>query len=120
MITQTCRAIERLSKRNVNVFIYMTRNNFSRRSVNTEGPFIVKSRKTEKGQYIIYIIRMSYVYLLFLEDTHLAWRNPNFDLLASQNFPFFMRGNIGPAWYDTYTTIQNDGIFVMQQLQNVL
>lgn len=54
-----------------------------------------------------------------LEDTHLAWRDPNFDILASQSFPFFMPGNVGPAWYDTHTTVQNEGSFIMQQLQNV-
>ncbi|GJQ68944.1 hypothetical protein Trydic_g6130 [Trypoxylus dichotomus] len=76
--------------------------NFSRKSVNIEGPYkVVKSRKPEKK-----------------DNIHLAWRDPNFELLASPNFPFFMPGNVGPAWYDVYTTINNEEAFIMEEIDN--
>lgn len=31
-----------------------------------------------------------------------------------------MPGNVGPAWYDTYTTINNEGTFIMEEIDNVL
>ncbi|KRT82274.1 hypothetical protein AMK59_3785, partial [Oryctes borbonicus] len=34
------------------------------------------------------------------------------------NFPFFMPGNVGPAWYDVYTTINNEGAFTMEEIDN--
>ncbi|XP_022920704.1 cobalamin trafficking protein CblD-like [Onthophagus taurus] len=77
------------------------RREFSRKSVNAEGPFKVvnKSRKSQ-------------------DNTHLAWRDPNFELLASASFPFFMPGNVGPAWYDLYTTINNEGSFLMEEIED--
>lgn len=57
---------------------------------------------------------------LSIDNINLAWRDPNFELLATPDFPFFMRGNIGPAWYDTYTTINNEGAFIMEEIDNVM
>jgi len=47
------------------------------------------------------------------DDTNLAWRDPNIEILTSKCFPFFLPGNIGPAWYDTQTTIKSNANFIL-------
>lgn len=52
-------------------------------------------------------------------ESKLAWRDPNFELLASPSgFPFFLHGNVSPAWYDRNTTAQTDHLFVMEQIED--
>lgn len=37
--------------------------------------------------------------------------DPNVDMLVqSKGFPFFLPGNVGPAWQNKYTTVQNEKI----------
>ncbi|XP_060526709.1 cobalamin trafficking protein CblD [Cylas formicarius] len=49
---------------------------------------------------------------------NLVWRDPSFELLASNGFPLFLRGNIGLAWYDTQTTIKTHHEIVMEQIDD--
>ncbi|KAF2893645.1 hypothetical protein ILUMI_12528 [Ignelater luminosus] len=75
--------------------------NLSRRSNNVDSPYkVVKSRKTTK------------------DEGSLVWRDPNFEILASPSgFPFFLPGNVSPAWYDKRTTVQTDHSFIMEQIE---
>ena len=34
--------------------------------------------------------------------------SPNWELLAPRGYRFFLPGNTGPAWHDTYTTVHPD------------
>lgn len=53
------------------------------------------------------------------EDTnHLVWRDPSFELLTSNEFPLFLRGDIGLAWYDSQTTVKIQYELVMEQVLN--
>ncbi|KAL1506166.1 hypothetical protein ABEB36_005578 [Hypothenemus hampei] len=51
-------------------------------------------------------------------DSNLVWRDPSFELLASNGFPLFLRGNIGLAWYDTQTTIKTHHEIIMDQIED--
>ncbi|KAK4883681.1 hypothetical protein RN001_007000 [Aquatica leii] len=75
----------------------------SRRSNNVDSPYkVIKTKKTTK------------------DKSSLVWRDPNFELLASPSgFPFFLPGNISPAWYDKKTTVQTDNTLVMKQIDEV-
>ncbi|XP_023015362.1 cobalamin trafficking protein CblD [Leptinotarsa decemlineata] len=52
------------------------------------------------------------------DNSNLVWRDPNFELLASNGFPLFLRGNIGIAWYDSQTTIKTHHELIMEQLED--
>ncbi|KAJ8960515.1 hypothetical protein NQ318_013799 [Aromia moschata] len=69
-----------LSKHRLAQISYAARN-YSRKISSNEGSYKpVKPRKT-------------------IQDTsELVWRDPNFEILASNGFPLFLRGNIGLAW----------------------
>lgn len=57
---------------------------------------------------------------MVLDAGSLVWRDPNFEILASPSgFPFFLPGNISPAWYDKHTTVQTNDMFVMEQIDDV-
>lgn len=74
---------------------------FSRRSIDVEEPYkVVKGREVRK------------------EKGNWKWKNPNFEFLASNNYPFFMNGNVGPAWYDKHTTLDLDSSckFIMEEV----
>ncbi|XP_030752544.1 methylmalonic aciduria and homocystinuria type D homolog, mitochondrial-like [Sitophilus oryzae] len=74
---------------------------YSKKVNNSNGPFkIVKGRKPEA------------------ESTDLVWRDPSFELLASNGFPLFLRGNIGLAWYDTQTTLKTHHELIMEQIDD--
>jgi len=54
-----------------------------------------------------------------LEDScNLVWRDPSFELLTDHEFPLFLRGNIGLAWYDTQTTVKSPHELIMEQIDN--
>ncbi|CAH1119353.1 unnamed protein product [Phaedon cochleariae] len=53
------------------------------------------------------------------DSTNLVWRDPSFELLASDGFPLFLRGNIGVAWYDTQTTIKTHQELIMEQIEDM-
>ncbi|CAG9772938.1 unnamed protein product [Ceutorhynchus assimilis] len=73
---------------------------YSRKVSNTNGPYkIVKGKRPEP-------------------DSNLVWRDPSFELLASNGFPLFLRGNIGLAWYDTQTTIKTHHEIIMEQVED--
>ncbi|XP_017786864.1 PREDICTED: methylmalonic aciduria and homocystinuria type D homolog, mitochondrial-like [Nicrophorus vespilloides] len=73
--------------------------NFSRRTVNTDGSFkVVKSRQVQKDNV-----------------TTLAQRDPNIEILTSKNFPFFLRGDVGPAWYDVHTTVSDEKVLLLPE-----
>ncbi|KAJ8985336.1 hypothetical protein NQ317_008367 [Molorchus minor] len=75
--------------------------NYSRKVSNSEGSYKhVKPRKTIQ------------------ETSDLVWRDPNFELLASNGFPLFLRGNIGLAWYDTQTTVKTHHELIMEQIDD--
>lgn len=40
-------------------------------------------------------------------------------LAPTSDFPFFLPGHVGVAWYDTQTTIQTRHEFIMEQIENV-
>ncbi|KAG5885885.1 hypothetical protein JTB14_019147 [Gonioctena quinquepunctata] len=69
---------------------------------NSDGPFkIVKHRRPVNK-----------------ESSNLVWRDPNFELLASNGFPLFLRGHIGIAWYDSQTTIKTHHELIMEQIED--
>ncbi|XP_050513940.1 cobalamin trafficking protein CblD-like [Diabrotica virgifera virgifera] len=54
-----------------------------------------------------------------IEDScNLVWRDPSFELLAANEFPLFLRGNIGIAWYDTQTTVRSQHELIMEQIDD--
>ncbi|XP_066147470.1 cobalamin trafficking protein CblD-like [Euwallacea fornicatus] len=74
---------------------------YSRKVSNTSGPYKpVKERRPDS-------------------ESNLVWRDPSFELLASNGFPLFLRGNIGLAWYDTQTTIKTHHDVIMEQVEDV-
>jgi len=52
------------------------------------------------------------------DNSTLVWRDPSFELLVSNGFPLFLRGNIGLAWYDTQTTIKTHHEIIMEQIED--
>ncbi|KAF7281638.1 hypothetical protein GWI33_004497 [Rhynchophorus ferrugineus] len=75
--------------------------NYSKKVNSTDGPFkVVKARKPQP------------------EASNLVWRDPSFELLASNGFPLFLRGNIGLAWYDTQTTLKTHHEIIMEQIDD--
>ncbi|XP_019758350.1 cobalamin trafficking protein CblD isoform X2 [Dendroctonus ponderosae] len=72
---------------------------YSRKVSNNNGPFKVVKGRQETG-------------------SNLVWRDPSFELLASNGFPLFLRGNIGLAWYDTHTTIKTHHEVIMEQMDD--
>lgn len=60
------------------------------------------------------------IYFSILPENGLAWRDPSFELLApTSDFPFFLPGSVGLAWYDTQTTVQTRHEFIMEQIEKV-
>ncbi|CAH1112956.1 unnamed protein product [Psylliodes chrysocephalus] len=54
-----------------------------------------------------------------LEDAcNLVWKDPSFEILTANEFPLFLRGNIGLAWYDTQTTVKSHHELIMEQIDH--
>ncbi|CAG9857780.1 unnamed protein product [Phyllotreta striolata] len=52
-----------------------------------------------------------------LEDAcNLVWKDPSFELLTTNEFPLFLRGDIGLAWYDTQTTAKTPHELILEQI----
>ncbi|KAK9884647.1 hypothetical protein WA026_007482 [Henosepilachna vigintioctopunctata] len=53
-------------------------------------------------------------------DGALVWKDPNFEILASasaSDFPFFLPGNVGLAWYNKQTTLRTpQHEFIMKEV----
>ncbi|XP_056636543.1 cobalamin trafficking protein CblD-like [Diorhabda carinulata] len=52
------------------------------------------------------------------DSCNLVWRDPSYELLAATEFPLFLRGNIGLAWYDTQTTVKSSHELVLEQIDD--
>ncbi|GLV43992.1 uncharacterized protein CBL_12712 [Carabus blaptoides fortunei] len=86
----------RIEKSKLNGVLVFLLNNYSRRSNNNDGPYkIVTPRKSIK------------------DIANDAENNPNYELLAlTKGFPFFMPGNVGPAWHDLYSTVHKSNLVI--------
>lgn len=60
------------------------------------------------------------IFILFIalkNDTNI---NPNYELLAlTKGFPFFLPGNVGPAWHDLYSTVHRKSNNLIHQIAKV-
>lgn len=90
-----------LNSKNLRNVYYLVIRNFSKKS-QTEDPYkYVKTKKNNK-----------------LEKS-LAWKDPNFELLASNSdFPYFLPGNIGIAWFDKSSSLKSDHEFIMEEIND--
>lgn len=49
----------------------------------------------------------------FVDITNDGENSPNYELLAlTKGFPFFMPGNVGPAWHDLYSTVHKNNLVI--------
>ncbi|KAF5282988.1 hypothetical protein FQA39_LY04859 [Lamprigera yunnana] len=99
-IQNLSKLLSNISLRSINACV---RKNLSRRSNNVDSSYkVIKSKRSPK------------------DNSSLVWRDPNFELLASPSgFPFFLPGNVSPAWYDKRTTALTNHGFVMEQIDEV-
>ncbi|CAH0559023.1 unnamed protein product [Brassicogethes aeneus] len=53
------------------------------------------------------------------DGSNLVWKDPNFEILASNGFPLFLPGHVGLAWYDTQTTIKTHHELILEQIDDL-
>ncbi|KAL3277278.1 hypothetical protein HHI36_012628 [Cryptolaemus montrouzieri] len=98
MSIRVLRTFCKLSKETTNNISFIVRNFSKKKDLDDPYKFVKRKRLSKN-------------------EEPLVWKDPNFEILASSatEFPFFLPGEVGLAWFDKQTTLHTQHEFIMKQ-----